>query len=83
MKVQAVRVGAFEAKTKLSDLLERVGHGASFVITKHDRPVAKLIGYSDDKAARRVQAVERMKALRARYRLKGLSVRQLREEGRA
>ncbi|HXD05412.1 MAG TPA: type II toxin-antitoxin system prevent-host-death family antitoxin [Burkholderiaceae bacterium] len=35
-------VGAFEAKTHLSALLERVERGEEFVITRHGRPVAKL-----------------------------------------
>lgn len=83
MNSQPVLVGAFEAKTKLGNLLERVGQGASFVITKHDRPVARLVGYDDDKAARRADAVAGMRALRARYRLKGAGIRQLRDEGRA
>lgn len=82
MSPQPVSIGAFEAKTKLASLLERVGHGASFVITKHDRPVARLVGYDDNTAARRADAVAQMRALRARYRLKGASVRKLRDEGR-
>ena len=35
-------IGAFEAKTHLSELLERVGHGQVYVITKRGRPVAEL-----------------------------------------
>ena len=35
-------IGAFEAKTRLSELLERVGHGQVYVITKRGRPVAEL-----------------------------------------
>ncbi len=76
-------VGAFEAKTTLGSLLERVGRGVSFVITKHDRPVAKLIGYEDDKAARREEAAAAVRTLRKRYHLKGASIRRLRDEGRS
>lgn len=83
MKTSPVWVGAFEAKTKLGNLLERVGHGTSFVITKHDKPVARLIGYDDDKAARRADVVAQMRALRASYRLGGISIRKLRDEGRS
>ena len=35
-------VGAYEAKTHLSRLLERVEKGERFIITKHGRPVAEL-----------------------------------------
>lgn len=83
MKSQPVLVGAFEAKTKLGNLLERVGRGASFIITKHDQPVARLTGYRDDKAARRKTVVAELRALRKRYNLKGISIRELRDEGRA
>ena len=38
-------VGAFEAKTKFSELLERVGAGEEITITKHERPVARLVPY--------------------------------------
>jgi prevent-host-death family protein len=36
-------IGAFDAKTRLSELLERVRKGESFVITRHGHPVARLI----------------------------------------
>lgn len=35
-------IGAFEAKTRLSELLERVDRGQVYVITKRGRPVAEL-----------------------------------------
>jgi prevent-host-death family protein len=39
-------VGAFAAKTHFSTLLEQVKAGASFVITKHGVPVARLVPLS-------------------------------------
>lgn len=36
-------IGAFDAKTHLSALLERVSHGESFVISRRGKPVARLI----------------------------------------
>ena len=35
-------IGAFEAKTRLSELLEQVSRGRSFVITRRGRAVAEL-----------------------------------------
>jgi prevent-host-death family protein len=35
-------IGAFDAKTHLSDLLEQVSRGESFVITKRGKPMASL-----------------------------------------
>ncbi len=42
-------IGAFEAKTHLSDLLEKVGRGESFLITKRGKPVASLSPVSSTK----------------------------------
>ena len=36
-------VGTFHAKTHLSQLLERVANGEEITITRHDRPVARLV----------------------------------------
>ena len=36
-------VGAFEDKNKLSALLDRVEQGEEIVITRHGRPVARLV----------------------------------------
>ena len=35
-------IGAFDAKTHLSQLLDRASHGESFAITKHGRVIAFL-----------------------------------------
>ena len=36
-------VGIFDAKTNLSALIEEVEKGGSVVITRHGKPVAKLV----------------------------------------
>lgn len=36
-------ISAFEAKTRFGDLLERVSRGEEIVITKHQKPVARLV----------------------------------------
>jgi prevent-host-death family protein len=36
-------VGSYEAKTHLPQLLERVEHGETIIITRHGRPVARLV----------------------------------------
>ncbi len=40
--MRIVKVGAFEAKTHLSELLEKVRRGAVFFITKRGEPIAEL-----------------------------------------
>jgi prevent-host-death family protein len=83
MNTDSISIGAFEAKTKLSELLDHVSRGASYTITKHNKPVARLTGVEAERASRRAGATAEIRALRSRYRLKGLRVRKLREEGRA
>jgi prevent-host-death family protein len=36
-------VGSYEAKTHLPKLLERVEHGETFTITRHGKPIARLV----------------------------------------
>lgn len=36
-------VGSYEAKTKLSELLDEVAGGATITVTKRGRPVAKIV----------------------------------------
>src|SRR5712691_11659258 len=38
----AAKIGAYEAKTKFSELIARAEQGESFVVTKNGRPVAKI-----------------------------------------
>jgi prevent-host-death family protein len=47
-----VTVGAFEAKTHLSELLQRVEAGEQVTITKHGRPVARLVPVDQHPSAR-------------------------------
>ena len=83
MKSSSIQIGAFEAKTKLGELLDRVSRGAVFTITKHDRPVARLVGFVADQAERRTEATAAMRRDRKRHSLRGLDLQVLREEGRA
>jgi len=42
--MRTIEIGAFEAKTKFAELLEKVARGHEFLITKRGRPVARLVG---------------------------------------
>ena len=75
-------VGAFEAKTHLSALLDRVAAGEEVVITKHGKPVARLVPAHHVDQARANQAFEKLKALRRGTTLGGLSWKELRDAGR-
>ena len=54
-----ITVGAFEAKTHLSALLDRVAHGEEVTITKHGKPIARLVAAVTVDQAEVDEAVER------------------------
>ena len=75
-------VGLFDAKTHLSALLERVAQGEEITITKHGTPVALVVPAGNRRKKDPRKVAERIRALRKGAKLKGLTVRQLIEEGR-
>lgn len=77
-----ITVGAFEAKTHLSALLERVAQGEEIVITRHGKPLARLVPVAVADRSRVDLAISKLKALRKGCTLGGLSWQALRDEGR-
>jgi prevent-host-death family protein len=73
------QVGAYDAKTRLAELLAAVEGGASYVITRHGRPVARLLPVMPAEPARDV--ADALLAERAGRRL-GAPLRTLIQEGR-
>jgi len=59
-------IQAANAKTHLPQLLDAVERGETIVITRHGRPVARLIPDTGNRAALAAQAIDRIKALRSR-----------------
>lgn len=77
-------LGAFEAKNRLSELLERVSSGESVIITRHGKPIARLVPYDERIERENVRAaVAGLRKLRKGMRLGGLKLRDLIDEGRA
>ena len=78
-----LEVGSYEAKTNLPRLLDRVQHGELITITRHGKPVARLVPVEEFDRRKVTDAVEGIKQLRKGNRLGDeLTVRQLIEEGR-
>ena len=76
-------VGAYEAKTHLSELLEKVEAGEEITITKHGAPVAKLVPVRKEvRPEARVAAIDRIQKLATGLSLGGLKVKDLIREGR-
>ena len=82
MKTSSLSVGAFEAKNRFSDLIDRVGRGAEVTITKHDKPVARIVPIEGHSRREKMDAVAELRSIRGRYRLKGVTARALISEGR-
>ena len=68
-------IGAYEAKTHLPRLLDRIARGESLTITRHGRPVARLVPVEDDDRERARQAARRI--IERRSRLKRATVTEL------
>lgn len=81
-----LQVGAFEAKNTLGSLLDRVQEGEEIVITRHGRPVARLVPNTG--TVDRTQARAAAERIRTRASLLGAggfdweSLKRDRDEGR-
>ncbi len=75
-------VGAFEAKTHLSALLDRVAKGETIQITKKGRPVALLVPPSTGGRADLRKVADEIREIRKGNRLGRVTLRKLVNEGR-
>ena len=77
-----VTVGAFDAKTHLSSLLNKVAGGEHVLITRRGVPVARLV--PADEADRRdvADAIRELRSIREGVTLGDVDLRELRDSGR-
>lgn len=79
---------AFEAKTRFGELLDRVAKGEEVVITRHDKPVARLVpegaqrGDDVRRAVTGLQALQQQIRKRSRAKVLDRDVRSAIDEGR-
>jgi prevent-host-death family protein len=59
-------ITAFEAKTRFGELLERVSRGEEIVITRHEKPVARIVPEGRSSIRQVRDAATELKALRQR-----------------
>ena len=76
------KVGAYEAKTHLPKLLDRVIRGERITITRHGVPVAVLQPADSLKKVDPKNTICELRKFRGKHSLKGLSLRDMIEEGR-
>ncbi len=74
-QLDMVNIAIAEAKNHLSELIARVEAGEDIAVTRHGKPVARLVAIeADDSPAQSVrvaQAFDRLAALRSGVRLEG------------
>lgn len=77
-------IGAFEAKTKLGQLLDWVEAGEEIVITRRGKAVARLVspGAATIDRERTKAAAQRIRTMRKGVTLGGVSIKSLIDEGR-
>jgi prevent-host-death family protein len=81
-------VTALEAKTRFGELLDRVARGEEIVITRHDKPVARIIPEgrkSLDSVRRAVESMRTMREEMKRTGFKSLTDKEIKDainEGR-
>lgn len=76
-------VGAYQAKTNFSQLIERVARGERITITKHGVPVGIISPVKAQRDRPAADVIKELKAFRRTLRLEGESLREMIEEGRA
>ena len=77
------QIDASEAKTHLPQLLDDVERGETLVITRHGRPIARLVPERDKRREEVAEAIARIKNLRrGRGRISVEEILSARDEGR-
>jgi prevent-host-death family protein len=78
-----VAVGTHEAKARLCELIDKAEAGETVVVTRHGRPVARLVPEPEMRRARAREVFERMWAERRnRPALTIAEMLEMRDEGR-
>jgi len=75
-------IGAYEAKTHLPKLLDRVAKGERITIARHGTPVAVLEPVARARKANPRELIAEIRKFRKGHKLGGMSIREMIEEGR-
>lgn len=76
------KIGSYEAKTRLPELLRQVAAGKSFTITNRGESVADLVPSKSRGREDRIAAIDEFKKFVRENPIKGVNIRELIEEGR-
>ncbi len=75
-------IGAYEAKSKLPEILRRVEKGESFTITNRGKPVADLIPSRATKKRRAGVAINNIREAAGKYNVTDELLKAMKEAGR-
>ena len=76
-------VGIYEAKSKLSQLVEKAEAGEEVILTRRGRPVAKIVNVAPAKKRDRAALLREIHALARRVKIpRKMSIREIIAEGR-
>lgn len=76
------RIGIYDAKARLSELVAEVAKGGEVVITRRGKAVARLVPPEAPRKGAPARAARRIRALCDRLNIRRVNVRELIEEGR-
>ena len=76
------RVGIYDAKARLSEIVERVESGAEVVITRRGKAVARIVPMTTPSKNSRTAAAKRIRELREKWAIGRLDIRKLIDAGR-
>lgn len=76
-------IGIYEAKSKLSQLVEKAEAGEVVILTRRGRPVAKIVNVAPSTRRNRALLLREIHALSRRVKIpKSISIREIVAEGR-
>ncbi|MHB8622958.1 MAG: type II toxin-antitoxin system Phd/YefM family antitoxin [Sulfuricaulis sp.] len=78
-----IKIGSYEAKTRLPELLRQVRAGQSFTITNRGETIADLIPSRHAESKDKTAVVEQIKAFMRTNPVPGVDIKDLVSQGRA
>jgi len=76
------RIGIYDARARLSELVDRVEAGEEVVLTRRGRPVVRMVAAKARREGSGTATVTRIRALSKRLHIRVRNLRDLIEEGR-
>lgn len=76
------KIGTYQLKTHLAEVLDAVEHGQTVIVTRHGKSIARILPDTTEQRDRVDKAVEALRNFPRTRLPKGVTIRDLIEEGR-